>query len=92
MGAEEAAGIVSLMRVARDQTLGILEQARFVVDLLTLHGLSVSEVAEMLSRSKAWVSMRRGLLEEMGDTIQQILFRGSSPSTRTCTRCVRSGA
>ena len=58
LGAEEATGIVSLMRVSRDQTLGILEQARFVVDLLTLHGLSVSEVAEMLSRSKAWVSMR----------------------------------
>ena len=79
LGAEEATGIVSLMRVSRDQTLGILEQARFVVDLLTLHGLSVSEVAEMLSRSKAWVSMRRGLLEEMGDTIQRILFQGTFP-------------
>ena len=78
-GAEEATGIVNLMRVSRDQTLGILEQARFVVDLLTLHGLSVSEVAEMLSRSKAWVSMRRGLLEEMGDTIQRILFQGTFP-------------
>ena len=34
LGDEEAAGIVSLMRVATDNTLGILEQARFVVDLL----------------------------------------------------------
>ncbi len=79
LGEDEATAIASLMRVSRDQTLGILEQARFVVELLTLHGLSVSEVAEMLARSKAWVSMRRGLLAEMGDTIQRILFQGTFP-------------
>jgi hypothetical protein len=79
LGQDEAAGIVSLMRVSRDKALGILEQARFTTDLLTIHGLSVSEVAEMLSRSKAWVSMRRGLVEEMGETIQRILFRGTFP-------------
>jgi hypothetical protein len=33
----------------------------------------------MLARSKAWVSMRRGLLAEMGDTIQRILFQGTFP-------------
>ena len=79
LGEEEAAGIVRLMRTSRDQALGILEQARFVVDLLTLHDLSLSEVAELLSRSKAWVSMRRGLLEEMGESIQRILFTGAFP-------------
>ena len=79
LGEEEAAGIVRLMRASRDQALGILEQARFVVDLLTLHELSLSEVAELLSRSKAWVSMRRGLLEEMGEPIQRILFAGAFP-------------
>ncbi|RPI79562.1 MAG: chromosome partitioning protein ParB, partial [Planctomycetaceae bacterium] len=80
LGEEEAAGIVRLMRTSRDQALGILEQARFVVDLLTLHELSLSEVAELLSRSKAWVSMRRGLLEEMGEPIQRILFAGAFPA------------
>lgn len=79
LGSDEATAIVSLMRVSRDQALGILEQARFVVELLTLHGLSVSEVAEMLSRSKAWVSMRRGLLTEMGDKIERIIFQGTFP-------------
>ena len=33
----------------------------------------------MLSRSKAWVSMRRNLLTEMSDAIGQILFRGAFP-------------
>jgi hypothetical protein len=79
LGQEEATGILSLMRVSKDKALGILEQARFIVDLLTIHGMSVAEVAETLSRSKAWVSMRRNLLDEMSQPIQQILFRGAFP-------------
>jgi hypothetical protein len=67
------------MRVSNDKALGILEQARFIVDLLSLHGMSVAEVAETLSRSKAWVSMRRSLLDEMSPQIQEALFRGSFP-------------
>ena len=34
---EEAAGILSLMRVSTDKALGILEQAKFLVDLVTRH-------------------------------------------------------
>jgi len=79
LGQEEATGILNLMRVSSDKALGILEQARFIVDLLTVHGMSVAEVAETLSRSKAWVSMRRGLLEQMSQAVQQILFRGEFP-------------
>jgi len=79
LGQEEATGIVNLMRVSSDKALGILEQARFIVDLLIIHDMSVAEIAETLSRSKAWVSMRRGLLEEMSEPIQQILFRGAFP-------------
>jgi hypothetical protein len=76
---EEATGILNLMRVASDKALGILEQARFIVDLVTIHGMSITDVAGTLSRSKAWVSMRRGLIGEMSDELQQILFRGAFP-------------
>jgi hypothetical protein len=79
LGREEADGIVSLMRASTDQALSILEQARFVVDLLTIHELSLTDVAETLSRSKGWVSMRRTLLEGMSDGTRQILFRGAFP-------------
>lgn len=78
-GQEEAEGIASLMRVAKQKTLSILEQARFVVELLSLHEMSIAEVAEMLSRSKAWVSMRRGLLTEMSPAVQETLFCGAFP-------------
>ena len=79
LGDEEAAGIIRLMRVSKEKTLHILEQARFVTELVDVHGMTVSEVAETLSRSKAWVSMRRGLLSEMPQTLQTILFRGQFP-------------
>ncbi len=79
LGAEEAEGIASLMRLAKQKTLSILEQARFVVELLSMHDMSIADVAETLSRSKAWVSMRRGLLQAMSETIQEILFRGAFP-------------
>lgn len=79
LGEEEATGILNLMRAATDKALGILEQARFLVDLLTVHGMRVAEVAETLGRSKAWVSMRRSLLEEMSPGIQELLFRGAFP-------------
>lgn len=79
LGQEEATGILNLMRASSDKALGILEQARFLVDLLTLHGMSLAEVAETLGRSKAWVSMRRSLLEEMSPPIREILFRGAFP-------------
>jgi len=79
LGEEEATGILRLMRVSTDKTLGILEQARFLADLLSVHGMSVAEVAETLSRSKGWVSMRQGLLDEMPPSLQAVLFRGAFP-------------
>jgi hypothetical protein len=76
---EEATGILNLMRVSTDKALGILEQARFITDLLTLHGMSLAEVAQTLGRSKGWVAMRRGLLEAMSEPIQEMLFSGQFP-------------
>jgi len=76
---EEASGILTLMRVAPNKSLQILEQAKFVVELLTMHGMSVGDVAESLSRSKGWVCMRRNLLDQMSEATERILFRGTFP-------------
>ena len=67
------------MQVSTAKTLGILEQARFLADLLSIHGMSVAEVAETLSRSKGWVCMRRRLLEEMSPAVEETLFGGPFP-------------
>jgi hypothetical protein len=79
LGEEEAMGIISLMRVAKNNRLNLLEEAKFIVELLTLHQMSAAEIAEKLGRSKGWISMRRTLFEEMSEDIERILFRGSFP-------------
>jgi ParB/RepB/Spo0J family partition protein len=79
LAAEETQGIASLIEARQPKGLSILEQARFVVELLTKHQMSVTDVAEMLSRSKAWVSARRNLLSEMSPAVQETLFRGALP-------------
>lgn len=79
LGSDEATGILSLMRASTDQGLGLLEQARFLDDLMTVHGMSLTEVADTLCRSKAWVSLRRNLLAELSPAVQEALFRGTFP-------------
>lgn len=79
LGDEEAMGIISLMRLSKQQGLNLLEQAKFTVELLTVHDMSTAEVAETLGRSKSWVSMRGNLLREMSEAVQRILFRGAFP-------------
>lgn len=78
-GEDETQGIASLLSARRQRTLTVLEQARFVGELLTTHGMTLADAAEMLARSKAWVSMRHNLLAQMTPTIQEILFRGTFP-------------
>jgi ParB/RepB/Spo0J family partition protein len=78
-GKDETEGIASLLAARRQRTLSILEQARFVDELLSTHGMTMADVAELLSRSKAWVSTRRNLLAAMSPAVQEFLFRGAFP-------------
>ena len=78
-GEDETQGISSLLSARRQRALNILEQARFVAELLGTHQMTLGDVAEMLARSKAWVSTRRNLLTEMSPAIQEILFRSAFP-------------
>ena len=79
LGEDEADGIAKLMRTSHDKSLNILEQAKFIVELLTIHGMTIADVAESLSRSKSWVCMRRSLFDELSEPLQEFLFRGAFP-------------
>lgn len=76
---EEASGIVCLLRAANDHALSLLEQAKFLDELKASLGLSVAEIAQQLSRSKAWVSLRLGVLAELSPVVKEALFGGSFP-------------
>ena len=59
--------------------LGLLEQAAFIDELKNVRGMTVAEIATELSRSKAWVSMRLGLIAEMSPRVRDKLLGGEFP-------------
>ncbi len=79
LGEEEGEAIVNLLRVANSKSLSLLEQAGFLDHLHQREGRSVAEIAEQLARSKAWVSMRLGLIQAMSPRVREKLFRGDFP-------------
>jgi predicted transcriptional regulator len=79
LGDDVAAGIIAVLSSSNHRKLAILEEARFIEELRTIHRLTVADIAETLSRSKAWVSMRLGLLGEMGQTIREKILSGAFP-------------
>lgn len=79
LGQDEASAIVELLSQARRSRLSVLEEARFL-DELKAHGMSLAEMAEALGRSKAWVSLRLGLLEAMSPVVRQHVFGGGLPA------------
>lgn len=80
LGEDETSGIVALLRENGKKRLHILEEAIFIDEIRTSHSLSVAEIGEMLSRSKGWVSMRMGMMDEMSAKIRRILFSGAFPA------------
>jgi len=79
IGTDEAFGIIELIRMSNAKSLSILEQARFVDELKNVHNMSSSEIAEVLERSKAWVSVRSGMISEMSDYVLDQIFKGRFP-------------
>ena len=79
LGTDEASGIVRLLRATNERALSLLEQARFLDELKASGGLSVAEIAQQLCRSKAWVSLRLGVLAELSPVVREALFDGSFP-------------
>ena len=79
LGPDEAAGILSLLRSSNNRSLSILEQAAFIDELKNARQMSVAQLSVELSRSKAWVSVRLGLLAQMSDKVRAALFAGTFP-------------
>jgi predicted transcriptional regulator len=79
LGQDEAAAILGLLRTSNDRGLSILEQAAFIDELNHARQLSVADIAAELSRSKAWVSVRLGLIAQMSAAVRRQLFTGAFP-------------
>lgn len=78
LGQDEASAIVELLSQARRSRLNVVEEARFL-DELKARGMTLAEMADALDRSKAWVSLRLGLLEVMSSAVREKVFDGQLP-------------
>jgi len=79
LGQDEAAAILGLLRGSKERALSILEQAAFIDELRNTQSWSVAQIAAELARSKAWVSVRLGLIGQMSETVRRQLFAGTFP-------------
>ena len=79
LGQDEAAAILALLRASNDRALSILEQAAFIDELKSTRQWGVADIAAQLSRSKAWVSVRLGLIARMSEPVRRQLFAGAFP-------------
>ena len=77
---DEAHGILELLRTANAKSLTILEQARLIDDLQSVHGMCNTDIAGVLERSKAWVSVRTGMLGQMTPYVLEKIMSGSFPA------------
>lgn len=79
LGNDEVSSILHFIRMSTDRGLSTLEQASFVDELHKRYGLSVTDIAARLERSKAWVSVRLGIIDEMSQVLREEVFSGRFP-------------
>lgn len=77
---DEAHGILELLRIANARSLSILEQAQWIHELHTVHGLCQADIARLLERSKAWVNVRTGMLLQLTPTVLTTIMKGDFPA------------
>ena len=79
LGSDEATGIIELIRRSNATSLGILEQAKLIDELKSVHHMSVSEIARHVDKSKGWVGMRVGIIGQMSPLVMSKIFDGKFP-------------
>jgi ParB-like chromosome segregation protein Spo0J len=78
-GSDEPLGIIKLIRTSIARPLTILEQAKMIDELQKVHGMTHGDIANLLQKSKAWVSLRAGILGEMSEYVAKRVFNGDFP-------------
>ena len=80
IGNSETEGLLNLVRLSDMNKLSTLEESVIIDELNQKHGLTVSDIAIYLKRSKSWVSVRLGIIGEMSETVKESLLKGDFPT------------
>ncbi len=76
---DEAGGIIELLRISNTKSLSILEQAKLIDELKSVHRMGTTDIAHMLEKSKAWVSVRSGIIREISQVVMERIMGGQFP-------------
>jgi len=77
---DQALGIIKLIRMSGNKKMNILEQARLIDELVNIFNMSFSEIAFKLEKSKSWVAMRAGVIDQMSEFVREQIFNGNFPA------------
>jgi hypothetical protein len=80
LSSDTGGGIIELLRMSNEKGLSILEQARLITELKEGHHMSTTDIACLLEKSKAWVSVRSGITSEMSPFVTERIFLGQFPA------------
>lgn len=79
-GGDEPLGVIRLIRMSNAKPLTILEQAKMIEELQRNHRMTIPDIAGLLEKSKAWVSIRAGLFNQMSQYVMKRIFDGDFPA------------
>ena len=79
LGDDEPLAMIKLIKASISKPLTILEQAKMIEELQKIHYMSQHDIAALLQKSRAWVSLRSGILKEMSPLVTQKIFQGDFP-------------
>lgn len=79
-GSDAPLGVIKLIRMSNSKPLSVLEQARLIEELQKVYGMTTTDIAGLLEKSNAWVSMRTGIFNEMSRYVKKMIFDGRFPA------------
>lgn len=79
LGDDEPIAMIKLIRASIAKPLTILEQAKMIDELQKIHGMTHRDIADLVQKSKAWVSLRSGIIKEMSTCVTKQIFKGAFP-------------
>lgn len=79
LGDDEPLAMIKLIKASIAKPLTILEQAKMIDELQKIHGMTNRDIADLLQKSRAWVSLRSGIIREMSPFVAQQIFNGAFP-------------
>ena len=80
LGTDAIEAIAGLVRLSEARRPGLLEQAAWIDELKGSFGMSGAQVASLLEKSPAWVSVRSGILASMSEKVRGRIFKGLFPA------------